>query len=147
MTTLHHEVRINAAPEKVWSVLADLEAVQYYNPLIAQTRYISVSREGVGASRHCDFKPKGFSKERVTDWVPNRLLGMEVVESSFPMAFTRWKTQLTEDGKGTLVTQDLEYEVKFGLLGKLMNVVMMKKKYDGILAEIFTGLKNHVENN
>ncbi|MCI0694137.1 SRPBCC family protein [candidate division KSB1 bacterium] len=147
MTTLHHEVKINAAPEKVWNVLANLEAVQYYNPLVAKTRYTSENREGVGASRHCDFKPKGFSKERITDWIPARLLGMEVVESSFPMTFTRWKTHLVAEGGGTRVTQDLEYGMKLGLLGELLNKLMMKKKYDGILAEIFTGLKNHVESN
>lgn len=145
MTTLHHEVKINAPLEKVWNVLADLEAVQYYNPLVVQTRYTSDNREGVGASRHCDFKPKGFSQERVTDWIPRQLLGMEVVDSSFPMRFTKWKTHLAAEGKGTRVTQDLEYGMKFGLLGELLNKLMMKKKYDGILAEIFTGLKNHVE--
>jgi uncharacterized protein YndB with AHSA1/START domain len=65
MTILHHEVKINAAPEKVWNALADLEAVQNCNPLVAQTRYTSENREGVGASRHCDFKPKaGKSLEK-----------------------------------------------------------------------------------
>lgn len=147
MTTLHHEVKINAAPEKVWNVLADLEAVQYYNPLVAKTRSTSENREGVGASRHCDFKPKGFSKEKVTDWIPARLLGMEVIDSSFPMIFTRWKTHLIAEDDGTRVTQDLEYGMKFGLVGELLNKLMMRKKYDGILAEIFTGLKNYVEKN
>ena len=147
MTTLHHEVKINAVPEKVWNVLADLEAVQYYNPLVVKTHYTSENRDGVGASRHCDFKPNGFSKERVTDWIPARLLGMEVVDSSFPMRFTRWKTHLAADDGGTRVTQELEYEMKFGLLGELLNKLMMRKKYDGILAEIFTGLKNYIEKN
>jgi hypothetical protein len=72
---------------------------------------------------------------------------MEVVDSSFPMRFTRWQTQLAAEHGGTRVTQDLEYEMKFGLLGELLNKLMMKKKYDSILTEIFTGLKNHVENN
>lgn len=72
---------------------------------------------------------------------------MEVVESSFPMAFTRWKTHLAAEGGGTRVTQDLEYGMKFGPFGELLNKLMMKKKYNSILTEIFTGLKNYVENN
>jgi len=145
MTTLHHEIKINAPVEKVWQVLADLEQVQYYNPLVARTRYISPNREGVGAARHCDFKPKGFSNERVTEWAPNQLLGMEIIESSFPMRYTRWKTYLTKDGFGTRVIQDLEYEVKFGLLGKLLDVLFMRRKYGTVLAGIFNGLKNYLE--
>jgi len=145
MTKLHHEIKIDASPERVWKVLANLEEVQHYNPLVEKTNYISTNKVGVGAARYCDFKPKGFSKERVTDWIPNELLGMQVVESSFPMKYTRWMTHLAADGKGTLVSQDLEYEIKFGLLGKLINGLMMKKKYDSILQSIFVGLKAYVE--
>ena len=145
MTQLHHEIKINASPEKVWEALANLETVQHYNPLVAKTKYISTNKEGVNATRYCDFKPKGFSKEKVTEWIPNKLLGMEVVESSFPMKYTHWKTYLKADGSGTLVSQDLEYEVKFGLLGKLMNILMMKSKYTSIVQDIFVGLKQYVE--
>jgi len=145
MTTIHNEIRINASPEQVWRVLANLEDVQHYNPLVAKTKYITDNKEGVGSARYCDFKPKGFSKERVTDWIPNKLLGMEVVESSFPMKYTSWKTNLITDGNGTLVSQDLEYEMKFGVLGKLLNALIMKKKYGSILQDIFVGLKKYVE--
>ena len=145
MTQLHHEIKINAAPEKVWEALANLETVQHYNPLVASTKYTSANREGVNAARHCDFKPNGFSKEKVTEWIPNKLLGMEVVESSFPMKYTRWKTHLKGDESGgTLVSQDLEYEVKFGPIGMLLHFLMMKNKYNSILQNIFDGLKKYV---
>ncbi|MBI5078790.1 SRPBCC family protein, partial [Candidatus Saganbacteria bacterium] len=41
MTELRHEIHINASPEKVWSILANLEAVQHYNPTVAEAHYIS----------------------------------------------------------------------------------------------------------
>ena len=145
MTKLHHEVSIHAPVDRVWRVLANLEEVQHYNPLVAKTVYTSSNREGVNASRHCDFKPKGFSNERVTDWIPHKLLGMEVVDSSFPMRYTRWKTHVIDQGDKTLVKQELEYEVKFGILGILMNALMMKRKYNAILNDIFLGLKKYIE--
>lgn len=144
MTKLHHEIKIDASPEKVWQILANLEEVQHYNPLVAKTMYISAHKEGVGATRYCDFIPKGFSEETVTDWIPNTLLGMKVVASSFPMKFIGWKTHLTAEGNGTLVSQDLEYEMKFGLLGLMMNSLLMKNKYNSILQNIFDGLKKYV---
>ena len=145
MTVLRHEIRIDAPVDKVWAVLADLEAVGAYNPLVASVKLVGESRSGVNAVRLCQFKPKGFSEERVTDWKPGELLGIEVVRISFPMAYCRWKTRLAADGDGTRVSQELEYAVKFGLLGALMNGLLMKRKYDAVLASIFRGLKHHVE--
>lgn len=146
MTQLHHEIFINATQQKVWAALADLEAVQHYNPLVSSAHYTSGHRSGVGAARHCDFLPKGFSKEQVTAWEEGKSIGFDTTESSFPMSVCRWKTNLIPENGGTLVSQDLEYQVKFGLFGRLLNILMMKRKYNSILGDIFEGLKKYVEN-
>jgi hypothetical protein len=73
--------------KKVWAILADLEAVQYYNPMVVRARYTSSAREGVDASRHCDFRPSGYGKERVVEWKPKETLTMELYESRFPVTF------------------------------------------------------------
>jgi len=147
MTKLHHEVHIDAPVSAVWNVLADLEAVQYYNPLVAKATCTSENRQGVGAARHCDFKPSGFSKEQVFEFQEGKALGIEVVNSSWPVTYCRWRTVLTPDGQGTLVSQDLEYAPKFGVLGKIMDAVAMRRKFNGILNDIFAGLKKYVESN
>jgi carbon monoxide dehydrogenase subunit G len=145
MGKLHHEVSIEAPAGDVWRVLADLEQVQHYNPVVAQARYISSNREGVGAARRCAFKPKGFSVERVIEWRPEELLGLEVVESSWPLRSSRWWTKLSPENGGTQVSQELEYEPKFGPLGKAMDAAMMRRKMDKVIADIFDGLKEFVE--
>lgn len=145
MTKLHHEIKINALLDKVWEVLANLEAVQYYNPMVKSTRYISQDREGVGAARHCDLNPKGYVKERVTAWEPKKAIALEAYEHQWPVKFMRWRTELHPQGNGTLVTQDLEYETKFGILGKLMNVLMMRKKMDQGITGAFQELKRYIE--
>jgi len=145
MTKLHHEIVINAPSQNVWKVLADLEQVQYYNPLVAHTKYVSNHKEGIGAARHCDFKPNGFSDERVFEYKEGEVIGIEVVNSSWPMTYCRWRTVLKSEGQATRVSQDLEYEPKFGVLGKVMDAVAMRRKFDGILNGIFVGLKQYVE--
>jgi carbon monoxide dehydrogenase subunit G len=145
MGKLHHETTIDAPAERVWQVLADLEQVQHYNPVVAQARYVSSNREGVGAARRCEFDPKGFSVERVIDWRPHEVLGLEVVESSWPLKSSRWWTKLSPQDGGTRVSQDLEYEPKWGVLGKAMDAAMMRRRMDKVIADIFGGLKQFVE--
>lgn len=145
MTKLHHEIRIDAPAEKVWRVLADLEAVQHYNPMVAQARYTSSNREGVGASRHCDFKPKGFAKERVVGWEPGKAIAFEMDESSWPLVFMKWRTALTTAGSGTLLVQNMEYRFKLGPLGRLLDALVMRRKLDKGVAEILQALKQFVE--
>ncbi|MBI3580024.1 MAG: SRPBCC family protein, partial [Ignavibacteriales bacterium] len=86
-----------------------------------------------------------WGKERVIGFEPQKSLAIEMYESSWPMKFMRWQTSLKPAGKQTIVEQDLEYQVKFGLLGKLMNALVMRKKLDAGIAGVFAGLKNYVE--
>jgi len=145
MTQLQHEIHIAAPREKVWAVLADLEAVQHYNSGIKHAKYISAAREGIGASRQCDFNPKGWVKERVIAWEPQQAVTMEFYESTLPIEFMRWRTALAPDGTGTRVSQHLEYKIKFGLLGALLDKLVMRRKMDQTLTEVFVSLKQFVE--
>ena len=145
MSLLQHEVRIAASVERVWAALADLEAVQEYNPTVKDARYTSTHREGVGVSRRCDLIPKGWVTERVTAWEPKAALALELCEHQWPVEFMRWRTELTSDGNGTRVQQRLEYQVKFGLLGALLDRLVMRRKLDLAIGAVFDGLKRYVE--
>lgn len=39
----------------------------------------------------------------------------------------------------------MEYELKFGPLGKVMDALMVRKKWDSGIKGFFVGLKRHVE--
>lgn len=145
MGKLHHEIEIDAPVTKVWRVLADLEGVQNYNPAVAKAHCTSPVKQGVGASRHCDLKPKGWVRERVTVWEPERAVGLEVTESEWPIVFMRWRTDVQPHGSGTLVKQDFEYQLKFGLLGNLMDALMMRRKLNQGLNDIFASMKRYIE--
>ncbi|MBI3561730.1 MAG: SRPBCC family protein [Gammaproteobacteria bacterium] len=145
MTQLDHEICIAAPPQKVWAVLADLEAVQHYNSGVKHAEYTTALREGVGAGRHCDLKPKGWVKERVIAWEPQQAVTMELYESQWPLEFMRWRTAVTPEGTGTRVTQKMEYQVKFGLLGRMLDKFVMRRKLDQTLTEVFVSLKQFIE--
>lgn len=146
MTTLRHQIRIEAPVEAVWEAIAgDLTAVQHYNQMVSSARFVTDHRQGVGAMRRCELKPKGFVQERVWDWIPNRAIGLEVAASEWPLVFMKWRTELENDGGATLVRQEMNYKLKFGPLGALMDALMMRRKLDGGIREVFENLKRYVE--
>ena len=145
MTKLHHEIKINAPIEKVWQVLADLESVRFTNPLVKTVEIISPNKEGVGSARHCDFKDGKFVEERITAFEPNRLISFELYKHQWPLVFMRWTNKLEKHGGGTLLISDTEYELKFGLLGKVLNALIMRRKFYQIITGALGDLKKYVE--
>lgn len=144
-SSLSHKIQVDSIPANVWDVLADLEAVQHYNPKVKSAKYISDDRIGVGAARECDLGKDGIIKERIIGWNQNQYIAMELYESSWPLEFMRWKTNITPTAKGTTITQKLEYKMKFGMLGSIMDNLMMKSMMDKTISDVFVSLKDFVE--
>jgi Polyketide cyclase / dehydrase and lipid transport len=140
MTTIRHEIDAPCPPERVWALLADLEAVQTYNPGVRVATIRGVQRCGVGAERVCDLKPSGRVVERVTHWEEGCALGLEVAESEWPIRFMRWITRVEPKGAGTRISQELEYQVKFGPVGWLLDRLAMERKLRTSLDAIFEAL-------
>lgn len=145
MTRIQHEIEASCPPDRVWAILADLEAVREYNPGVRHAAIEGWPRTGVGARRSCDLLPKGRVVERVTYWDEGRALGLEVAESDWPIHFMRWVTRLEPKGGGTRITQSLDYKVKFGPLGWLLDRLFMRRKLTAALDEVFTSLVRHAE--
>ena len=140
MATIRHEIHAACPPERVWALLADLEAVQQYNPGVRRAAIDGPQRTGVGARRSCDLLPRGRVVERVTHWEDGRALGLEVAASDWPIHFMHWVTRIEAQGGGTRITQTLEYEVKFGPLGWILDRVVMKRKLVATLDAVFASL-------
>jgi hypothetical protein len=145
MTTLHHEIKINASADKVWGVLTNLDEVAGYNKAVKSAKYISGNKTGVGAARQCEME-KGHIKERVTRLDERKSVSMELYESNWPLKFMRWTTEVTETDNGdTFMKQVTEYEPGMGVMGRIMNALVMKNKFNKILNELFIDMKLYVE--
>ena len=140
MTTIHHELTASCPPDRIWALLSDLTAVERYNPTVKSAQIRTATRMGIGAERSCDLLPKGRVVERVTHWEDKRAVGLEVTESDWPIRYMRWVTRVEPTASGSLLTQQLDYSMKFGPVGWLMDNLVMKRKLsrtlDGILANL-----------
>jgi hypothetical protein len=145
MTIIRHDLRARCAPERVWALLSDLEAVARYNPGVAAASVRGAQRTGVGAMRTCDLKPKGRVAERVTVWEEGTVLGLEVAESDWPIRFMRWVTRVEATEDGSRLTQALEYQAKFGPLGWALDRLVMERKLRSTLDAVLESLIRHAE--
>ena len=145
MTVLENSIRIESPREKVWSVLASLDALDQYDPGIKTSRVVSSQAQGLGAARQCDLTPGGWFKEKVTEWRPPEALAFELVECTLPVRRLRHSYTLTPDSGGTIVHQRMVYELKFGLLGQFLDALMVRRKWNTGIRGFFAGLKRYVE--
>jgi ligand-binding SRPBCC domain-containing protein len=145
VTVLENSIRISAPPERVWAALAALDQLHHYDPGVKKAMIVSTVREGVGAERQCDLAPGGWFKEKVTEWEPGQALAFDLFDCTLPVRRLRHSYTFAREGDATLVTQRMEYILKFGILGKLMDAVMVRKKWDAGIKGFFAGLKRHVE--
>ncbi|MCH8009620.1 MAG: SRPBCC family protein, partial [Chloroflexi bacterium] len=78
-------VNIDAPPDKVWSVLADLGSIYKWNPGVAKSHTTSELTQGEGATRHCDLDDKNYLEERAFDWREGESFKIDVFESTLPL--------------------------------------------------------------
>ena len=145
MTILENSIRIEASPGDVWSVLAALELLDRYDPGVKKSVLVSDAKEGPGAARRCDLVPGGWFKETVAEWKPHEALSFELVECTLPVRRLKHSYTLSAEGGSTFVHQKMEYELKFGPLGKLMDALMVRRKWNAGIEGFLSGLKGYVE--
>jgi ligand-binding SRPBCC domain-containing protein len=146
MTTLHNEITIDAPIEKIWTVLANMEELEKYDPTVLKSTATTDAKNGLGASRKVDMRDgKNWFREKVTIFKPNEALEFELTACSFPVHQLKHSYSFQTTGSQTKVKQVMQYRVKFGLLGKIMDNLVIRKKSDKGIKQFFAGLKSYVE--
>jgi Polyketide cyclase / dehydrase and lipid transport len=140
MTVISHRFETSASPEKLWRCLSDLTMVQNYNPTILNAKLSGNMPAGLGTLRECELKPKGRVLERVSVWEAGKAIGLEVVESDWPITKMSWVTRITPKDGGSVLSQNLEYGMKFGPVGWLLNALVMKRNIKKNVGEALSGL-------
>jgi len=143
MTKVCGEIYINAKQEIVWEVLADLGAVSTWNPAIADSYYISEAKEGLGASRHCDFPDGGYVNERATLWETGSLVRLYVYEGTVPFDDYYGTYSLCADGDATLVGFTLEYNIQPNTT--LDPEKVERQNRERLIPTVLDGLKQYIE--
>jgi ribosome-associated toxin RatA of RatAB toxin-antitoxin module len=146
MTTLYNEIIIDAPIGKVWEALSGIEELEKYDPTVKRSRALSPAGSGLGAIRKVDMKDgKNWFEEKVTVWEQNEALTYELTTCSFPVQQLKHSYRFEQIGRQIKVKQVTEYKVKYGLIGKILDALMIRKQSDTGIKKFFAGLKSYAE--
>lgn len=141
-----NEINIETDSNTVWNILADLERLEQYDPTVKKSVIISSQKSGVGAKRKVTMADgKNWFEEQVTVSKPSVALTYLLTDCSFPIKGLQHSYTFETLGKTTKVKQVMEYSVKFGFLGKILDSLVMKRQFDKGIKLFLVGLKSHIE--
>ncbi|MCH7617711.1 MAG: SRPBCC family protein [Chloroflexi bacterium] len=138
-------VRIEAPKERVWEVLSDLGSIYKWNPGITHSYTTSDAATGENAMRQCDLPDGGFLRERAFNWNEGEGFTINVYETSLPMKESFVDFRATPEGDATVVKLKMDYKLKFGPVGALLDAVFVGRQARKGMTDLLTGLKEYVE--
>ncbi|TDW99060.1 SRPBCC family protein [Dinghuibacter silviterrae] len=146
MTTLYNEIIIDAPIDKIWDALSSIEELEKYDPTVKSARALSAAGSGIGATRKVGMKDgKNWFEEKVTVWKKNEALAYELTACSFPIQQLKHSYGFEQIGHQTKVKQVMEYKVKYGLIGKVLDALMIRRQSDTGIKKFFVGLKSYTD--
>ena len=145
MSSFATEIKIDAPVDVVWEVLADYGAIYRWNPGVVASHVTTEEGTGVGACRHCDLGGRNYLDEEVIEWENSQRLTVRIVGTNLPFKSADIRFTLRPESGGTVVTVAPLYELKFGLLGKLLDRLYVHRTYEKGMKALLAGLKDYVE--
>lgn len=139
------EIIINASTTEVWDVLKDFGNVSDWAPSVSNSYYLGSQMSGVGTGRHCVIDGFGSLDEYVTQWQE----GVGFSYSATPLGplnksnSSWWLSRVSDEE--TKLEVVLSYDLRFGLFGKILHKLVMRRKLEQSLPQTLTATKNHVE--
>ena len=148
MTTITREVLINASKQHVWDVLADFGNVSRTSPTISKSYLTSDETIGLGTTRHCDLTMMGAQlEERIVGWQEGELLQIDIYEwknmPGIKAMSAEFKVQ--EEGSQTRLQATMNYELKWGVMGNMMDAMMMRNMNSKGWTQFMAGIKHFAE--
>ena len=146
MATFAVETIINMPVQEVWYALADIGNVHRWNPTVVESHLSGGQAEGVGACRTSDLGHNNYLDEQVVAWIVNEQLTMRMVDTNLAFKCADIRFTLIPERQITRVIVSPDYELKYGLLGRLLDALFVRRTYRKGVRSLLTGLKRYVEN-
>ncbi len=144
MSQLSRSATINAPLNQVWQTIADVGSIANWHPGVENSPVLSESATGLGAKRRVELYDGSSAVEEVTALEEGRFATLTMSEFDMPLKEGAVTFRVDAEGGKTQVTMTLDYEMKYGPAGWLMNAVMLRPILGGLFAKVLAGLDHHI---
>jgi carbon monoxide dehydrogenase subunit G len=146
VTSIRRQISISCTPTKVFGVLADVERLAEFSHMTVEVKN-GPGRE-VAVGDRFDQVVKVLLVELDTEWevtqfVPNQTIRVEGRSKANGSATVT--QHVAEEGDGSLVTFEIEYDPPLGILGDIADRAIFEKRHEQDAEKILVGLKTLCE--
>jgi ligand-binding SRPBCC domain-containing protein len=145
MRVLSEQVEIAAPPDLVWQALADFGDVAAWAPYMRISHLVGDQERGVGTRRAMQHELGFRFEERVTAWTEGEGFAFDVLRAPWPMDAVRESWRIAAHGSGTRVTTRVEYGMKVGAAGALLDWSLVRFIVSREMRSGLRGLKEYLE--
>ena len=145
MAGFTREITTKAPVERVWEVLGDIGNISRRKTGVVRSHVTTAKEIGIGAGRYCDLGGKNYLGEEVVEWEPGKTLTMRVIGTNLPFQTADIRFRLQPEHDATVVTVSPESTLKYGLAGRILDVLYVRHTYKRGMAAPLRGLKAQVE--
>lgn len=137
-------IDINAPKENIWQVLSEFTDVSWA-PGVKSSYGIGKEELGVGAGRHCTLE--GFGE--IDEYITHFSAGEGFVYSVTPLGplhnthSSWWITPASNEASRLNII--INYDIRFGIFGRLMHAMMMRRKLQKSMLTTVAAVKDRVE--
>lgn len=134
-------LKINASAEKVWQVLDDYAGVEKFSIGIDKSPLIGDKKTGLGAIRHCIFHDQSSLHEEIIEYQAYKSFKVVLSNFTVPMKFMHAAFNVEKlSDTSCKVTMNMDFEVKFGLLGKILGALVIGRLIKRVNKDLLLGL-------
>lgn len=145
MRKLEDRIVIETSKQNVWDVMADFGRVAPWAPGMRQSSLKGEKKTGVGTHRVLRHVWGFRIEEIITEWVDDSGYSFELIKAPFPMHDVRETWILRSDDNQALLTITVSYGMRLGLLGVLLDAVLVRFLVAREIRLGICGLKHYVE--
>ena len=146
MLSISRTIQINAPIEQVWDLVSELDRIDEWSRSVESAHYHTAPEKGVGLGRTCVVKGLGTLVEEAIEWKEGEsfTLSIEGMPPFVSRAWGGWRLERIGPDM-TRARTEISFETRFGPLGKLMEVLMMKPKMGKAIDVIQSEFKTYAE--